>query len=173
MKTKKQEALVNSFLTTMGDETWPLYLEIAKHLSELGYNPKKEGSRISFKHDRHNKQIAKMGTTRGKKPAPIFMLRFSACKDYSQKFADIVKDAVAKYPNDARNCIIDGCNYCAGEPITHVYSYTFPNGETKFHCGAYALKVPDITVDDMEEIKRLISEEHVYLMKHEAGVSES
>lgn len=171
MKTRRQEELVNSFLSLLGDEIRPLYQEIIMYLSELGYNPKKEGLRISFKHDLHNKQMAKMGMARGKKSSPIFMLRFSACGEYSQKFAEIVREAAVKYPDDARNCVTGGCDYCAGEPDTHIYTYTFPDGERKYHCGSYALEIPDITSDDVEEIKKLIKEEHVYLMKHQAGIS--
>jgi len=57
-----------------------------------------------------------------------------------------------------------------GEPETHIYTYTFPNGESKSHCGAYVLEIPSITVKDMGEIKKLIKEEHEYLLKHEASI---
>ena len=164
MKTKKQQELINSFISAIGNEAGPLYFELAKYLSELGYNPKKEGQRISFKHDKHNKQIAKMGMTRGKSPCPVFMLRFSACKDYSQRFIDIVKEAVIKSSGDAR-CLTGECDYCAGEPSTHVYF----DGD-KSRCGSHALEIPGITADDMQEIKKLIKEAHVYLMKHQAGI---
>ena len=72
MKTKKQEELINSYLLEVGDEIRPLYHEIINCLSELGYNPQKDKSNISFKHDLHNKQIAKMGIKKNK----IFSLCF-------------------------------------------------------------------------------------------------
>ena len=59
MKTKKQEELVNSFLSQLNDEIRPLYHEIAVYLSELGYNPRKQRSYIVFKHDLHSSQMAR------------------------------------------------------------------------------------------------------------------
>jgi len=170
MKTKKQEELINSFLSNLEDEIKPVYRDIVIFLSDFGYNPKKEGQRISFKHDQHNKQIAKMGMTRSKSPSPVFMLRFSACYGYSQRFADIVSANITKYPGKAPGCMENNCNYCAGKSDTHIYTYIFPDGESKSHCGAYALEIPDITADDMEEIRKLIKEEHEYLLKHEAQI---
>ncbi|MCK5129950.1 MAG: hypothetical protein KAQ68_08865 [Clostridiales bacterium] len=51
-----------------------------------------------------------------------------------------------------------------------MYTYILPDGKVKYHCGTSALEIPDITADDIGEIKKLLKEEHVYLMKHQAGV---
>ena len=169
VKTKKQEELVNSFLSTLGDEIKPLYQDIINYLSDLGYVPKKEKENISFKHDLHNKQIAKMGMKKSKDSSSFIALRFSACNGYSQRFTDIVSVTIIKYPSRVAGCISSNCNYCAGEPATHVYSYTFPDGESRTHCGAYTLEIPDISADDMEEIMKLIKEEHEYLLEHETS----
>jgi hypothetical protein len=170
MKTKRQEELIHEFLSSLDDEIKPLYREIILCLSELGYGPNKEKSNISFKHDLHNKQIAKMGIKKNGDQSPFLALRFSACTGYSQKFADIVSAAIVKYPARAARCINDGCNFCKGKAESHVYTYTFPGGETRFHCGAYALEIPSITAEDICEIKELIREEHEYLLTHEAGI---
>lgn|GEM_PF-457379 len=167
MKTKRQKELIESFLVTLETENQSLYREIAVYLSELGYNPKKERSYISFKHASHNKQIVKIGLRGKKEPTPFFALRFSGYTEYSQRFADVVKDNISKYPSRAPGCITQSCDYCAGEPDTHIYTYVFPDGETAVHCGAYALEVPDITDKDLDEIKKLIKEEHEYLVTHE------
>ena len=66
-------------------------------------------------------------------------------------------------------CLNNACNYCGGEAATHVYTYTFSDGESKSHCGAVALEIPNLTADDINEIKKLIREEHEYLIKHEAA----
>lgn len=170
MKTKKQEDLINSYLLVVGDEIRPLYHEIINCLSELGYNPQRDKSNISFKHDLHNKQIVKMGIKKNKELSPFVALRFSACNGYSQRFAEIVSAAIIKNPSKVPGCISSNCNFCAGEPDSHIYTYTFPDGKRKSHCGAYALEIPDITTDDMSEIKKLIKEEHEYLLEHEARV---
>jgi hypothetical protein len=168
MKSKKQEELVNSYLSMVGDEIRPVYRDIVIYLSELGYYPKKEKNNISFKHDLHNKQMAKMCMKGSKVSSPFFALRFSACKGYSQRFANIVSANIIKSPSKTPGCLVNSCNNCKGEPAAHVYTYTFSDGETKSHCGAYALEIPDITANDLDEIKKLIKEEHEFLVKHEA-----
>ena len=172
MKTKKQEELLNTYLSAFDDDTASLYKEIALYLSGLGYNPKKVKSGISFKHDLHNKQMAKMGVKVNRKTGttPFFSLRFSACRDYSQRFAEIVGEFAAKYPARTAGCVTGGCNYCGGGAGTHVYTHKLPNGETGYHCGAYAIEIPDITPGDIAEIKKLIKEEHEYLLANETGV---
>ena len=124
-----------------------------------------------FKHDLHNKQMAKTGIKINKDKSPFFALRFSACKEYSQKFADIVCAAVSENGSSEANCLSGGCDYCAGEPDSHVYKHTYPDGKSKSHCGAVALEIPDITADDIGEIKKLIKEEHEYLLKHQTGIN--
>ncbi len=169
MNTQRQEELITSFLSALGDETRPVYQDVILCLSELGYHPSKDKSNISFKHDLHNKQIAKIGIKKNQEP--FFALRFSACRGYSQRFIEIVALYTAKYPARVSRCTDNGCNYCSGEPSTHVYTSISPDGELIKHCGAYAIEIPDITPDDNAEIRKLIHEEHEYLLKHEAGVS--
>lgn len=167
MKTPKQRELVESFLLSLSDELRPVYRELAEYLSELGYNPKREKSNLSFKHEAHNKQIAKM---KADKNAPHFALRFSACRGLTERFDGIVAAWMAKNPTRAALCPSGGCRYCSGKPETHVYSRGV-GGERKTHCGAYALDIPNLTAGDLDEIKKLIDEEHAYLMIHEAGIS--
>ncbi|MEQ7301659.1 hypothetical protein [Enterococcus avium] len=131
MKIKKQKELIDSFLRTLDAEDKSVYRDIIVYLSELGYNPKKERSHISFKHSRHNKQIAKIGIRNKKELSHFFALRFSACNDYSQKFAEIVRTNIEKYPSKTPGCIDNTCDYCAGEPDTHIYSYTLPRRREK------------------------------------------
>lgn len=161
-----QEELLESFLQNIACEDRPLYQDLAQYLSELGYHPRKQKLSITFKHGLHNKQIAKMGLRGGNAAAPFFALRFSACKSYTERFAVIVREAVQN-PNHRPMCR-NGCNLCSGELSSHVYQFVFPDGERKMHCGAYALMIPDITEADVAEIKKLLQEEHAYLMLHEA-----
>jgi len=171
MKTKKQREIIDGFLAMVDEKTRPQYKEIIEYLSEVGYNPYKQRSYIVFKHDLHNKQIAKTGIRINKGKAPFFALRFSACKNYPEKFAEIVKETIiGDVINKGAACMRNECVYCAGESATHVYNYTFPSGETKTLCGASALEIPSITVNNIPSIKALIMEENVYLLKHQAGV---
>jgi len=171
MKTEKHKELVTAYLNTLDAETTLLYQEIIFYLSELGYNPVKLKSCITFKHKSHSKQIVKMGNA-------FFSLRFSACRGYSQRFIDIVSTAInkvaagnpANIPYQVARCITGDCNACKGKAETHVYAHTYPNGETKYACGCYAMRVPDMTANDIAEIKKLIKEEHEYLIKNEADL---
>jgi len=174
MKTRKQNELLESYLSQLGGEIRPLYREIAEYLSEAGYVPKKQKSSVSFKHDLHNKQIAKMGVNTSKKrgASPFFALRFSACRGYSKRFDDIVGAYIAKYPARAALCVNAGCDYCGGPADTHVYTYLSPDGKLNKHCGAYAVEIEigiDVSGSDTDEIKKLISEEHEYLMRYEVS----
>lgn len=166
MKTKKQEELIHTFISLIRDEDKPLYQDIILYLSELGYSPTKEKSNISFKHDLHNKQIAKIGIKK-KEAVPYFALRFSACRNYPKKYDSILSAYADKYPSRVARCINDGCNYCSGDAGTHVYECMSRSGERKAYCGAYAVEIQDIKADNIEEIKKLIKEEHEYLIKHE------
>jgi hypothetical protein len=170
MKTKKQEELVNTFLSDNMNEQTHLYREIAVYLSEIGYNPKKQRSSIVFNHDKHNKQIAKFGIVRTKDKSPYFALRFAACKGYSGRFAELVSAVMEKEECQTANCIAGKCDYCQGEPVSHVYVHTNAAGETITRCGASPITITDLTEGDIDEIKKLIWEQHVYLMKHEAGI---
>lgn len=167
MMTAKQEKLVDSFLSQLDEQTKPLYSEIICQLTSLGYNPKKERSNLSFKHSLHNKQMAKMSI---RKDYPLFALRFSACQGYSQRFEDVVKAFMIKYPSRTSRCTSGDCDYCGGPAETHVYKAVASNGEIKTHCGAFALEIPNLLPSDIEEIKELIQQEHTYLLEHEAGI---
>jgi len=171
MKTKKQEELANSFLSMLEEENKSLFQDIIMYLSKLGYNPHMQRSYIVFKHSLHNKQMAKMGVRKNKDHSPFFELRFSACKGYPQRFENIVYEAVSKKNFREAQCIYNNCDYCAGEAFSHVYTHIFTNGEMKSHCGAVTLEIPNITVDDIEMIKKLIKDEHIYLMEHQAGIT--
>ncbi len=173
MPTPKQSDLLQTFLASLDDQTKPLYEALAGTLQDLGYQPKKEKSNISFKHDLHNKQMAKMGVkaAKTKGPSPFFSLRFSACRGYSQRFENIICAYAAQYPAREARCTSGACNFCQGEAVTHVYTVTSPDGQTKKHCGAYAIEIPAIAAEDLDELKELIREEHAYLMEHEAGLA--
>lgn len=161
---------MNTFLSNNENDQTPLYLEIAVYLSEIGYNPKKQRTSIVFNHDSHNKQIAKFGITRTKDHLPYFALRFGSCQGYSEKFRNLVGEVIEKEASQVAKCVAGECDFCKGEPMTHVYVHESTKGETITRCGALPIAIPDISANDMDEIKKLIWEQHVYLMKHEAGI---
>jgi len=173
MKTKRQEELVNAFLAQL-DPVFeaPLYREIAECLSENGYNPKKQRSYIVFKHDLHGREMAKMGISWTKDHTPYFALRYSACKGYSRRFAEIIRNYIEKNPDKLfPHCEDGSCIFCGEGDRPPAYEYVTPDGGRKSLCGAKCLVIPGIAPEDIEEIKKLMKEEHVFLMKHEVGVT--
>ena len=170
MRNEKQEILINQYLANVDDDRKPVYLKIFDCLDELGYSPKKDKSNLSFKHSLHNKQIAKAGINESKKKGvtAFFSLRFSACRGYSKRFADIVDAYMSKYPTREAMCVTGKCTYCRGEPSSHVYVSSLPGCAAKTHCGAYAVEIPGLCAGDLDEIIKMIKEEHAYLMEHEA-----
>lgn len=48
MKTKKQQELIEDYLSGLTPELETVYRELISHLSELGYEPKKQRSAIVF-----------------------------------------------------------------------------------------------------------------------------
>ena len=170
MLTPKQQALTEAYLTQLPDELATTYRALMDYLSEVGYMPYKEKSAITYKCADHNKQLAKFGFANTKARTPFFALRFSACRDYSARIADIVAAQIAKYPGKYACCTRGECNFCAGEPSTRVYTHVTNDGEIKTYCGAQALKIPDVTQGDIDELKRMIWQEHAYLMRHQAGI---
>ena len=168
MMTKRQGERVNAFLADVGGESVALFSRLIECLEALGYYPRKEGPNLSFKHDAHSKQMAKMGMRTGKEVYPFFALRFSACRGYSKRFADIVEAAIRRFPKKVAMCAEGSCSYCAGAPHEHVYMHSFPEGVRR-HCGAYALEITELSEADLPEIQALIRAEHAYLMAHEAA----
>lgn len=172
MKTKKQQELVDSFLDVLDNELGSLYREIVMYLSELGYYPRKQRSYIVFKHDLHNREMAKMGMTWAKDDdSPYFSLRFSACKGYSERFADVIRAYINKNPNKLfPHCKNGRCVFRADGERAPYYEVTNLDGEKQSCCGAKALLIPNDDLLAMDEIKMLVKEEHEFLMRHEAGI---
>ncbi len=172
MKTKKQQELIDSFLDVLDHELGSLYREIVMCLSELGYYPRKQRSYIVFKHDLHNKEMAKMGITWTKDASPYFDLRFSACKGYSERFAEVIRAYINKNPNKLfPHCENGRCVFRADGERAPYYEVASLDGKIKSCCGAKALTIPNDDLVALDEIRILIKEEHEYLMKHGAGIS--
>ena len=156
---------VDTFLSMLDDSELNIYKQIINLFYEYGYVPqhksKTKGLIISFSNLEHNRAIANMGVREGS-AKPFFGLRFSSCKDYPQKFADIVRDRILSSNNRLAKC--SECRFCKGDKFT--YTYKFPDGKIKVACGAFILEIPDITADDIAEIKKLFQEQHKHFMEH-------
>lgn len=167
--TQKQRELAEGFLSNLEPEQGKLYWELIFHLSHLGYRPVKQGDSLVFRCRQHHKHIAKMGFSPGREP--FFALRFSACKGYSQRFEEIVREAVSKEDYKALSCMEGGKAHCRGPVDQRVYACQLPGGEKRYFCGAIALKIPNLSQRDVGELKKLMEEEHRFLMEYGARPS--
>jgi hypothetical protein len=161
---KAWEKHIDTFYSMISDEEKIVYQPIINMLVELGYTPMKKytkGYILSFSNISHNRVIARFGVREGSESA-FFGLRFSSCINYSDKFAEVIRERILSSNNRLAKC--GECGFCKGDKF--VYTFTFSNEEMKAACGAFVLEIPNVTTDDIDEIKRLIDEQHTYFMKY-------
>ena len=158
------EKHIDAFYGMISGEERLVFEPIIDTLVELGYTPMRKQTKgyiLSFSNIEHNRVLARFGVREGGGRA-FFGLRFSSCTDYSDKFAEVVRERILSSNSRLAKC--GECGFCKGEKFT--YTYTFPSGETKAACGAFVLEIPDVTIDDIDEIKRLIGAQHDYFMTY-------
>jgi len=161
---KKWEKNIEEFMEMICDEEKAVYKPIMNFLTELEYTPIKKRTKgfiLSFSNIAHNKVMARFGMREGNENS-FFGLRFSACTDYSDKFASVIRERIESKNNRLAKC--KSCGFCKGDKF--VYTYKFQNGEIKAACGAFMLDIPQVTLDDITEIKKLIKEQHNYFMEY-------
>lgn len=167
---KRWEEFIFEFYELISSKEKMVYQPIIEALVELGYTPMKKRTKgfiLSFNNLAHNRVLARFGVREGDGKA-FFGLRFSSCSNYPDKFADVIRDRIRSSNNRLAKC--EECGYCKGDKF--VYTYTFPNGERKAACGAFVLEIPDVTLSDVDDIKKLICEQHEYFMKNALYVPE-
>ena len=175
--TKKQNSLINELINFLPENEKSVYREIVNCMVGLGYIPQKQKVKdfdLSFKHKINNKVIAKVGIHRKKGNLRI---KFFACRDVPEKFIKALLDeAVANenrysmevtppdrspmLSNGIMKKCTSGCTVCTGGGMR--YYYRHPNGMEIYRCGAYPVVIPDIDETDMDDLKRLIMEQHNY-----------
>jgi len=175
----KQNTIVNEFLNLLPDNEVLLYYAIIEYLVILGYIPYKQKVQafdLSFKHIDNKKVIAKIGI---KDQKCNFRLKFFACKNVPYKFINaLYLEAIemenrysleVPYPNDISNplyglmkkCTLL-CSICTGGGMR--YYCQIPDGKIIFRCSAYPVFIPNIEQSDLNDLKRLIQEQHNYFI---------
>ena len=163
---KKWETSIDEFYGMIGSEDKLVYQPIIETLIALDYTPlrkRTKGYILSFNNLAHNRVLARFGLREGD-GRPFFGLRFSSCDGYTEKFANVVRDRILSSNNRLAGCAEGKCGYCKGGKFT--YNYTFPDCTTKAACGCFVLEIPDVAASDIDEIKRLIQQQHDYFMKY-------
>jgi len=171
--TQKQQALISELINLLPQEQKGVFQKIVDYFVELGYIPQKQNVHdfiLSFKHKENGKVISKMGV-RGK---AFIAIRFFACKSVPQKYMDALRHEFVpcdgQYSSRQKvnpvNTITNRCNYCgdicSGGGLG--YYYKFADGQEVARCGAYPIVIPDIVDADIEEMKKVILEQHNYFL---------
>jgi len=171
--TPKQTALIAELISLLPERERPVYQAITGYLVELGYIPRKQKVSdfiLSFKHNANGKVIAKIGIRK----QAFISIRFFACKSVSQKYMDALHHELVsrngQYSSPLNvnpiNMITNRCNYCgdicSGGGLG--YYYKFADGQKVARCGAYPIIIPDITEADIDEMKKVILEQHDYFL---------
>ena len=174
--TKKQQILIDEFIGLLSEDDNSVYEKIIYYLFELGYIPQKQKVKdfvISFKHKENGKVISKVGL---RKQNAFVSVRFFACKSVSERFIDALRKDIdsrdgqytAPLPTvpDTASMVKNKCGYC-GDICTgggFGYYYKYPDGKIVSRCGAYPIIIPDVKDNDIDELKRIILEQHNYFL---------
>ncbi|MEA4823284.1 MAG: hypothetical protein VB111_04120 [Clostridiaceae bacterium] len=172
--TQKQKSLIENLIDALPKEQKNVFQEIMYYLVKLGYIPQKQNVKdfiLSFKHSTNGKVIAKIGIRNQK---GFVSIKFFACTSVSEKYLDALHQDIdsrnGQYstpllPNPV-NMITNKCGYC-GSICTGGglgYYYKCPDGEVIPRCGAYPIVIPDIDETDIDEMKKVILEQHNYFL---------
>lgn len=159
MATEKQKQLVNQFYDILNEnEEKIIFNEIINYLMEFGYAPikcKTSDFCLDFYHSKLKQKIAKLRKNELK-------LKFYASNEYSVKFSNAIKNVIEEYDGRYTGCY--GCGKCKGN--LRGYTYIYPDGRKVFRCGGELLAIPDITQNDLKEIKQLIKAQHQFFINN-------
>lgn len=177
--TAKQTALMHELLNQLPKDQQEVYGQIVEYLAELGYRPQKQrvsNFTLSFKHNIHGKTIGKTRMYKGK---GCLSIKFFACTHVPERFLQALyaeaKEAEDAYtrsipppdrepmpPNGIMKKCTSSCTVCTGGSMR--YFLQCPDGKEIFRCSAYPVLIPNITENDLTDLKRLILEQHQYFL---------
>lgn len=174
--TEKKKQVLEELTDRLQDDEKPVYLPVVSYLIELGYVPEKRSVRdfsLAFKHKISKRVMARMDFRRNglKEPSPILSLKFFGAKTIPPKYTDALGQDLAarrgQYSGPLRSeTEKNKCGYCQDKCTGggRGYYYQYPDGREVLRCGAYPIPIPNLTRDDVEEMKQVILEQHEYFL---------
>jgi len=171
----KNQKLIEMLYSHLNDEQKELCELVINYLLELGYSMKKyKNSQTPFaiQFKKPGITIARIGigkqSVTGETPF-LFMLKYNASDNYSEKFQYPLRQTLQKYQSKTKDtkrkhfptsptCGV--CTLCDGKP--QYYRFTSDDGETFTHCAGFMMNINDLTMDDFCEIKRHIRNQNDY-----------
>ena len=164
MATYDQVELINELVAATSSEERELCRHIANFLLELGYTPRKQRVRalsLAFKSNKTKQTIAKITVSSSAGREVLYSFKFYACKCLPKKLSDAVRRAIESTNGQYRCC---GCGVCGAKEGDRGYSSTYPEGKDFLRCGAYVVTVPELGMDDLGDLERVLSEQHGYFL---------
>ena len=169
-----QIQLIETLYKSLPSNELPYFTELVDALVELGYKPYKRSTAdfaLDFKHKETKKPIAQVGVI---KNSGRFRMKYSSCKDVPERFiAALHKDDASirtlkkgKEPQ-IFNEIKNFCGRCGDVCTSGGWAYVLKteDGKELLRCGAYPPEIPVINEQDVTDIKRLMLEQHKYLIE--------
>lgn len=163
----KEKQLLNQLLNSVQKDYINVCKELIEYAVSLGYLPHKtqaSGFAVSFTGKKTNRTVIKISPVTGlnhKKFIPELRIKFSASKNYSDIFANAVK-------NEAENHggIYTGCFSCGKCPDAEskMYKYVYPDGKIVRLC-AEVMLAPDWNKENLPEIKEVIKTQDDFWLK--------
>ena len=172
---EKQTQLIETLYRELPSSVLPYYIELVNALVELGYKPYKRAAAdfaLDFKHKQTKKPLAQIGYINN---AAKFRMKYSSCTDVPERFI------AALHRDDASRRTLNGktphhdmknhelklfCGHCGDRCTSGGWAYMLKteDGEKLPRCGAYPPEIPIINEQDVTDVKRLMLEQHKYLM---------
>lgn len=153
----KQVQLIEDFLMNQDESDRAFYRPIIDVLTRLGYTPKRTASAtfgLDFRHPVLNQTIAKFYPH-------DFRLKYFASPDYSEQFHTSVKNVIEEFHGKYTGCY--GCGRCGDDLMG--YTYVYKDGRKVFRCGRELNTIPNASIEDLDEIMRLIHVQHEFFQR--------
>jgi len=169
----KQIQLIETLYKALPSNKLPYFTELIDTLVELGYKPYKRATAdfaLDFKHKETKKPLSQVGV---KKTGGWFRMKYSSCKDIPERFIvalhnddasrRTLKNGTPQQLNEPKNF----CGNCGDICTSGGWAYVLKreDGSELRRCGAYPPQIPIIDKQDVIDIKRLMLEQHKYLME--------
>lgn len=153
--------ILDEFYLVTDSSDKDLFIEIEKHLASLGYKPSRAKTKdinIVFKNRDTKEHLAKYTIEKGK---AVLKLKFYSSKSYSALFNEAIRITIEEYEFRYTGCY--GCGKC--KESLEGYQYEYSDGRKYFRCGKELIALPDVKLENLDEIIQLITTQHEYLLK--------
>ena len=169
---EKQKQLIETLYKALSPNELPFFTELVEALIELGYKPYKRATvdfALDFKHKETKKPLAQTSVIKG---VGRFRMKYSSCKNVPERFIvalhkDDASSRTLKRGRTPHNEVKNFCGRCGDVCTSGGWAYVLKTDDDKelLRCGAYPPEIPIVGEQDVMDIKRLMLEQHKYLME--------